>query len=191
MFLMDSLTAATAELVGADKLQSFEQVMDFYMPMVYRIAFSRLKNREESEDAVQDVFLRCFNANPEFESEEHRKAWLIRCTINRVNTIASSARIKHRANPLGLENTSEEGDYEEPVDHTAQSFERSERKTSVLNAVDKLPDKYRDVIYLFYFEDMSITQISRALGIKESTIKSQLSRARAMLKPLLEEEVEF
>lgn len=188
---MDCLTSANGEFVSADKLQSFEQVMDFYMPMVYRIAFSRLKNREESEDAVQDVFLRCFNANPEFESEEHRKAWLIRCTINRVNTIASSARIKHRAAPLGLENTSDESELNELCDQTAQSFERAERKNSVLDAVGKLPEKYRDVIHLFYFEDMSITQISRALNIKESTIKSQLSRARAMLKPLLEEEVEF
>lgn len=188
---MESLTTPNEEFVGADKLQSFEQVMDFYMPMVYRIAFSRLKNREEAEDAVQDVFLRCFNSNPDFESEEHRKAWLIRCTINRVNTIASSARMRHRANPLGLENTGEEDEREEPVDQTAETFERTERRSSVLSAVGRLPEKYRDVIYLFYFEDMSITQISKALCVKESTIKSQLSRARAMLKPMLKEEVEF
>lgn len=181
---------SAAEPKSAAMLQSFEQVMEFYMPMVYRIAFSRLKNREEAEDVTQDVFLRCFRADPAFDSEEHRKAWLIRCAVNRANSVASSARFRHRASAQGLENT-DDSDSEGAADLTSQSFEQAQRRSGVLDAVARLPEKYRVVIHLFYFEDMPIAQISRALGTKESTIKSQLSRARAMLKPLLGEEVEF
>ena len=56
-----------------------------------------------------------------------------------------------------------------------------------MSAVMKLPEKYRTVIHLFYFEDMSVAQISKATGIREATVKSQLSRARDMLKPMLKE----
>ena len=187
---MDRQTTISAAPVSGAMLQGFEQVMEFYMPMVYRIAFSRLKNREEAEDITQDVFLRYYKANPSFENEEHRKAWLIRCAVNRANTVAGSARFRHRASAQGLENT-DDSESENAADLTAQSFEQAQRRSGVLDAVARLPEKYRVVIHLFYFEDMPIAQISRALGAKESTIKSQLSRARAMLKPLLGEEVKF
>ena len=191
---MDCQTSmSAAEPASAAALQGFEQVMEFYMPMVYRIAFSRLKNREEAEDITQDVFLRLYRANPVFDGEEHRKAWLIRCAVNRANSVASSARFRHRASAEGaegLENT-DDSEGESTADLTSQSFEQAQRRSSVLDAVAKLPEKYRVVIHLFYFEDMPIAQISRALGTKDSTIKSQLSRARALLKPLLGEEVEF
>lgn len=191
VFLMDCQTSmSAAEPASAAALQGFEQVMEFYMPMVYRIAFSRLKNREEAEDITQDVFLRLYRANPVFDGEEHRKAWLIRCAVNRANSVASSARFRHRASAEGLENT-DDSEGESTADLTSQSFEQAQRRSSVLDAVARLPEKYRVVIHLFYFEDMPIAQISRALGTKESTIKSQLSRARALLKPLLGEEVEF
>ena len=182
---------SAAEPAGSTAMLSgFEQVMEFYMPMVYRIACSRLKNREEAEDVTQDVFLRCFKADPAFESEDHRKAWLIRRAINRTNSVATSARFRHRADAQGIDNT--DGDEGEPAsDLTSQSFEQAQRRRSVLDAVERLPEKYGVVIHLFYFEDMPISQISRVLGTKESTIKSQLSRARTMLKPLLGEEVEF
>ena len=66
-------------------------------------------------------------------------------------------------------------------------IENIERRNAVMSAVMKLPEKYRTVIHLFYFEDMSVTQISRATGIREATVKSQLSRARDMLEPMLKE----
>lgn len=166
---------------------SFEQVMEFYMPMVYRIAFSRLGNRSDAEDITQDVFLRYFKADITFDTEEHRKAWLIRCTVNCTKTLVTSAWFRHRASDEGLENMAESESETEFADTTADYTDEVERRTSVLNAVMQLPQKYRTVIHLFYFEDMSIAEISKALGDKESTIKSRLSRARDMLKPMLKE----
>lgn len=166
---------------------SFEEVMEFYMPMVYRIAFARLGNRDDAEDITQDVFLRYYKANVTFESEEHRKAWLIRCTVNCTKTLVMSAWFRHRAGSDGLENMAEDETETGFADLTAEYTEQVERKTVVMDAVMRLPEKYRTVIHLFYFEDMSVADISKALGDKESTIKSRLSRARDMLKPMLKE----
>ena len=158
--------------------EGFEQVMEFYMPMVYRIAFARVGNREDAEDITQNVFLRYYKANCGFDSEEHRKAWLIRCAVNSSNTFAGSAWFRHRASDEGMENMSAE---------TEDFTEGTDRKSAVMQAVMRLPDKYRLVIHLFYFEDMSVADISKMTKIRENTVRSQLSRAREMLKPMLKE----
>lgn len=171
---METLSLCTAE--------SFREVMEFYMPMVYRIAFSRLADKNDAEDVTQEVFLRYFRADTTYTDEEHRKAWLIRCTVNCALNTAGSAWNRHRASEDALENRALSG--EDTLD-CEETFERAERSTAVMNAVMKLPKKYRVVIHLFYYEDMSVSQISEALNIGESTIKSQLSRARKLLRPLL------
>ena len=163
--------------------ESFEQVMEFYMPMVYRIAFSRLGSAHDAEDITQDVFLKYFRADITFNDEEHRKAWLIRCAINCTKSLVTSAWFRHRASDEGLENMEEAGD----IPGSDGNIGKIEQKNAVMSAVLQLPEKYRTVIHLFYFEDMSIAQISKATGIRETTVKSQLSRARDMLKPLLKE----
>lgn len=167
--------------------ESFEEVMEQYMPMVYRIAFARLGDRSDAEDVTQEVFLRYFRTNLNYNDEEHRKAWLIRCAVNCAKNTASSAWNRHRASGEMLEN-SDDPENEPAYSDCEEQFEKSERRISVLNAVMKLPEKYRTVIHLFYFEDMSVAQISAAVGAGESTVKSQLSRARRLLKPLLSEE---
>ncbi len=172
---MDTMSLKTSE--------SFEQVMKFYMPMVYRIAFSRLGSSHEAEDITQDVFLKYFRADLSYNDEEHRKAWLIRCTINCTKTLVTSAWYRHRASDEGLENMEENGD----IPGSDGDIDKIEQKNAVMSAVKNLPEKYRTVIHLFYFEDMSVSQISKATGIREATVKSQLSRARDMLKPMLKE----
>lgn len=177
--LMDTIT------LKADS--GFDEVMEFYAPMVYRIAFARLGNRSDAEDISQDVFLRYFKAQPAFDTEEHRKAWLIRCTVNCTKNLAASAWFRHRASDAGLENMAEE-EYETGFsDTTADCTEQTLRRSAIMDAVMSLPEKYRTVIHLFYFEDMPINEICEALGQKENTIKSRLSRARDMLKTILKE----
>ncbi len=163
--------------------ESFEQVMEFYMPMVYRIAFSRLGSAHDAEDITQDVFLKYYHADMTYNDEEHRKAWLIRCAINCTKNLVTSAWYRHRASDEGLENMEENGD----IPGSDGDIDKIEQKNAVMGAVMQLPEKYRTVIHLFYFEDMSVAQISKATGIREATVKSQLSRARDMLKPMLKE----
>lgn len=172
---MDTMSLKTGE--------SFEQVMQFYMPMVYRIAFSRLGSQHDAEDITQEVFLKYYRADIAYNDEEHRKAWLIRCAINCTKNLVTSAWFRHRASDEGLENMEEHCD----IPGSDDDIGRIEQKNAVMSAVMKLPEKYRTAIHLFYFEDMSVAQISKATGIREATVKSQLSRARDMLKPMLKE----
>lgn len=141
-----------------------KEVLSTYSNMVYRLALSRTKNVSDAEDILQEVFLRLVNKRPEFTSEEHRKAWLIRVTVNCSNKLITSAWFR-RTIPLKEE----------------LKFETKE-KSDVYYSVLELPLKYRTVIHLFYYEELSISQICHILSVKESTIKSQLLRARHLLK---------
>ena len=160
--------------------ESFNEVMRHYLPMVYRIAFTRLGNAAEAEDAAQDVFVRYFKADKTFESEEHRRAFLIRCAVNRANSYAKSSHSQHIAHTDALENLPD--DALKTDDTTADFALKAELHREVLSAVMRLAPDYRTAIYLFYFEDMSISQIAEATRSRENTVKSRLSRAREKLK---------
>ena len=167
--------------------ESFEEVMRHYTPMIYRIAFTRLNNAADAEDVSQNVFLRYFRADITFESEEHRKAWLLRCAVNCANSFASSAWNRHKSDAEDMEQLPYEGSVE-------SAAEQNETREGVLAAVMRLKPKYRTVIFLFYFEDLSTAQIAEITDTRESTVRSQLSRARETLKKYLKsfrEEGEF
>ncbi len=138
-----------------------------YFDMVYRLALNQMKDKHMAEDVTQDVFVKYINSDKDFESEEHVKAWLIRVTVNMCKNVFNSAWYKKSA-PL-------EEDIPEEEKEISDLYEE----------VLKLPKKYKAVIHLFYYEDMPIADIAACLGEKESTIKSQLHRAREILKKTL------
>lgn len=146
---------------------SSDEIIKKYIDMVYRLALSRTKNKTHADDVVQEVFLRYISSKRVFKSDEHIKAWLIRVTINCSNNIFASSWFKKTV-PI-----SEEIAFDAP------------EKSEVYYAVLELPQKYRTVIHLFYYEDMSVAQIAECTGAKISTVKSQLHRGRKMLKEKL------
>ena len=158
------------EYTNTDKY--LEKMIEKYSNMIYRLALVRTKTKENSEDVYQEVFLRLARKMPNFESEEHEKAWLIRVTINCSKNLLNSKFLK---------NTTELK--EEIV------FETKERH-DIYYAVQQLPLKYRTVIHLHYYENYKINEISRILGIKENTVKSHLARAKDKLKNAMEGGIE-
>ena len=147
-----------------------ENVVAMYSDMVYRLAVSQVKNRNDADDVFQEVFFRYIRTKQSFVSEEHRKAWLIRVTLNCCKNIFNSVWTKRTV----------------PLQDTF-SFEMEE-EGGLFRELQKLPMKYRAVLHLFYFEDMSIDEICTVLGKKQSAVKMRLSRARKMLKELLTED---
>lgn len=143
------------------------EIVEKYFDMIYKLALSQTKNREHAEDVVQEVFLKYLKCEKDFESDEHIKAWLIRVAINCSRNVFSNSWTKKTV-PLS----------EEIVFNT-------EEKSDVYYAALELPPKYKAVIHLFYYEDLSVAQIAKYLGLKESTVKSQLSRGREMLREKL------
>lgn len=147
-----------------------EKVIRYYSDMVYRLAFARTGTKHDTDDIFQEVFLRYVKKNPVFVDEEHRKAWFIRVTINCSNSFWSS---------LWNKKTQELND--EILFETKESI-------NLYSELQQLPPKYREVIHLFYYENMSLEEISIALNRKNSTVRTQLTRARAMLKSFMKEE---
>ena len=154
---------------------SWDEILSLYQDMVYRLALSMTKNAADAEDVFQEVFLRLVRKNPNFESEEHRKAWLIRTTINCCNSLWTSAW-KRRIVSL-----------DECEAMTAETETETEEH-GLLEQVNALPAKYRAVIHLFYYEDYSVREIGEILKISESNVKVRLSRGRMLLRETLKEE---
>lgn len=146
-----------------------EAVVEMYGDMVYKIALSQMKKKEDAEDVFQEVFLNYMNCKKKFLSQEHEKAYIIRMTVNGCKKHFTSAWFRHRADLSEIEETA-------CMDHTERELYES---------VLELPPKYRLVIHLFYYEELSIAQISQVLHVKENTIKSQLMRGRSLLKEAL------
>lgn len=146
-----------------------ESAVEQYGTMVYRLAYAQLRSRHDADDVFQEVFLRYHRAAPPFESEEYRKAWLLRVTANCANSLAASPWRK-RSVPL------------EDV------YAYSDQEESGLDAaLAQLPSKYRSVIHLYYYEGYSTEEIARILGRRASTVRAQLTRARQTLARLLKE----
>lgn len=161
-----------------------QEKIDQYEAMLYRIAYLQLKNRYDAQDVVQEVFYQYIKYNKEFESDEHEKAWLIRVTLNGCRKLWRSAWFRRTEGMPKQQDMPAESLLEQEV------VER-EQKRELLEEVWKLPAKYREVIHLFYFEQLSVKEISSVTGRKESTVTSQLTRGRDILKKKLKEEYRY
>ncbi len=149
-------------------LADIERAINQYSDMVYRIALTRTGTRENAEDIYQDVFLKYSEKSPNFDDFEHEKAWLIRVTINMTKNFNTSSWNKRVVN----------------LDENLK-FETPEQ-TGVFEVVCNLPQNYKTVIYLMYYEGYKINEISKIMKIKEGTIKTWAFRARQILKEKLE-----
>lgn len=160
-----------------------DDVIEKYADMVYRLAFSQTRSKSDADDVFQEVFLRYVKKPGNFESEEHRKAWLIRVTINCCKKLLASQWFKRVVSLKGIRDAGIID--QEPHEITFETHE----EIDLHHALKKLPPKYRAVIHLFYYEAMSIAEISYTLGLKPSTVRAQLTGARSMLREFLKGEV--
>lgn len=147
------------------------RAIEKYADTVRRICMVHLKNEADTEDIFQTVFLKYVLRSAPFESEEHEKAWFIRVTINACKDLLKSF-FRSRAVPL------------EDWDGTAPGPGTEQRE--VLDAVLALPPKYKDVVYLHYYEGYSAVEIGRILKKNVNSVYTLMNRARHMLKKTLE-----
>lgn len=150
--------------------EDLNRVMAAYADMVRRICFVHLKNRHDTEDVFQNVYMKYLLHEGSFESAEHEKAWFARVTIN---ACTDWLRYFSRRKWVPLEVVDEE---RASLDDTS---------TEILETVLKLPEKYRNVIYLYYYEEYSAVEIAGILGKKENTVYTWLSRAKDILRDRL------
>jgi RNA polymerase sigma-70 factor (ECF subfamily) len=154
--------------------QHLREVMDRHGNRILRLAYSYVHNMQDAEEILQDTLIKLLDSAPDFESDEHEKAWLIRVAAN-----LSKNRIEYNK----LRDTDELND--ELV------AEQREDLSFVWEAVKELPDNYREVIHLFYEEGYQTDEIADILGETVANIRTRLKRARVKLKEILKEEYDF
>lgn len=150
-----------------------EALIETYKDNLFAIAYHICGSPEDADDVVQEVFIRYHTTDKQFCDERHIRAWLIRVTINRAKNMVASF---WRKRSVPLEDYMETLRFETPED--GELFEQ----------VMRLPEKYRMVIHLFYYEDYSVREIAEILGLSEGNVKTRLTRARKLLKKALKEE---
>lgn len=146
------------------------RAVEKYADTVRRICIVHLKNHADTEDIFQTVFLKYVLSSVSFENEEHEKAWFIRVTVNACKDLLKSF---FRSRTVSLDEIIE------------KPSEMPQDNREVLEAVLELPEKYRDVVYLYYYEEYTAPEIGRILRKKENTVYTLLKRARKILKDKL------
>ena len=141
------------------------EAVEKYGDMLYRICLVMLKNTADSEDAVQETFIKLVQKSPSFDSVEHEKAWLITVATNKCRDMLRY-RQRHKTESEEL----------------LQGYFIEQHDSGILEALSELDEKYRIILVLFYVEDYRIDQISQITGISVSAVKMRLSRGRKLLK---------
>ncbi len=156
--------------------EEFREKLSRHKDMVYRIAYTYLKNRTDAEDISQETFLKLYLREEPFRDAESEKAWLIRVTLNSCCNLKKSFWQSRR---------------DEMPERLTSAENFTVEESRLYHAVFSLPEKYRVVIHLYYYEEYSVKEISEITGQNPSTIQTQLDRGRKRLKKILEKQGGF
>lgn len=146
--------------------RGIEDVYDDYADMLFRISYSILLSKEDAEDAVHDVFAKFLAAPPDFLEKEHEKAWFIKLAVNRCRDILRKNKVRSYV----------------PLDEIAEIPAEDKGSSEVFEAVLRLPEKFKTVILLHYFEGFGVSETAKLAGISDSAAKMRLLRGRELLK---------
>ena len=153
-------------------VKTAEEIVNTYENLLYRAALTITQNREDALDMVQETFIKWITSRPEFQSDEHEKAWLLRVVMNLSRNLVSSAAHRLSCELLDI--------------YPAETREEER----IMEEVLQLPGDYREIIYLYYYEGYNTEEIAGILDMNISTVRTKLSRGRGKLKKLLEEQGE-
>lgn len=151
--------------------RDLDRVMERYGNNLFRLCLVILKNGSDAEDAVQETFLKYYQSAPDFESAEHEKAWLLTVATNKARDMC---RFRLRHPQVDLEDWREYGVQKED--------------SYILEALTRLPEKYRTALTLYYVEEMKIREIANTLHMNESALKMRLQKGRKLLEELYRKE---
>lgn len=152
--------------------QRFREAVELYGDMVFRLAYSYLKNRADAEDVMQEALLKLYTETKTFESPDHERNWLIRVAVNECRKLLRSP---WRRRIGSLDEAAEAPVFDRPA------------QSELFRQVMALPPKYRAAVYLYYYEGYSVKETAALLGAKASTVQTWLMRARGQLQTKLKE----
>jgi RNA polymerase sigma-70 factor (ECF subfamily) len=149
--------------------QNIGEIYDKYAKMIYRLSFSYVKNKHDAEDIISDVFVKLIKSKPDLQNEEHEKAWILRTAVNLCKDRLKRKSRKHASID----------EYE-----NLQAPDAADADQTLISVME-LPDKYKSVIYLYYYEGYSCEEIAGILKKPHSSVRVHLHKARKLLKEVL------
>ena len=152
--------------------REFTEAAERFLDMVYRIALNWFKNPADAEDAAQNVMLRLWRTDTDFESPDHLRHWLARVAVNECKRLS--------LHPWGSRTV--------PLEGVGEPAFADEERRELYEAVMALAGKYRVPMYLYYYEGYAVNEVGEILGLKPSTVQTRLARGREKLKQMLTEE---
>jgi len=183
---------------GTGTNDNVQSVINAYSDTVYRLAYAMMKNRSDADDIYQEVFLRYIRRKPVFHSPEHARAWMLRVTANCCRNHWKSPWADGRMEPLerqdgngGVYSVLEGQNVADMPDGNmsgldpARQVQERWRREQLRRLIGELPEGYRLVVHLYYYEELSTEEIARLLRRRPSTIRTQLVRAREQLRIIL------
>ena len=162
-----------------------ERLIEDYGQDVLKIAYLYVKDQQLAEDIFQEVFYKVMKNYHKFEHLSSEKTWLIRITINTCKDLLRTSWLR-RVTTFGTLEEQNQTQYEQPFDMT-----QSESNNELYEMIMKLPQRYKEVILLFYYEDFSYDKMAKILNIPKGTVQSRLARGREKLKKMMEERGEI
>lgn len=162
-----------------EEIVDIERMIHDYGESLLRMCTIYLKDRQLAEDAVQETFIKVYQKYHTFNHTSEEKTWIMSIAINTCKNYMRTSWFKRVKTGLDLETTS--------IDKVDACFERREHQKQLLKEVEQLSYKYKEVILLYYYQEMSTKEIAQVLGIKEGTVRVRLQRARQELSVQLKE----
>ena len=155
------------------------QLMEDYAADLKRIAFLYVNDLSECEDIIQEVFISCYQKLPSFRHESSYKTWLTRITINKCKDYKKRWSVKKLIYTATIT-----PDFTAPS--SEEQFLKEQSSRNMIKQIADLPTKYKEVLILYYYQQMSMSEISEVLNVKVNTIKSRLLRGKKILQTKIE-----
>ncbi|WP_179018364.1 RNA polymerase sigma factor [Winogradskyella forsetii] len=166
--------------------KAYAQLVDLYKDLVYTLALRMLKHREEAEEVAQDTFVKVFKSLDKFKGDSKFSTWIYKVTYN--TCLDRIKKNKKFLNDVAIDEfTFNKLDV---IDNALENMIMNEKKALIRNCVAKLPEETSALLTLFYFEDLSLEEISKITNIEANTVKVKLFRARKKLAVILEQNLQ-
>ena len=165
---------------------AFAYLVDNYKDMIYSLAYKMTKNREEAEEISQDTFIKAYKNLDKFKGDSKFSTWLYRIGYH----AALDSIKKNKSHNNSFEINDITFNQIKSVDNILEGIERKERAKIMNHCLEKLPDEERSIIWMFYYDELSLKEIIEVTDLSEANLKVKLHRARKKLLAIVEENVE-
>ena len=181
----DQETLIINKIIGGDT-QAFAVLVNRYKDLVFTLAIRMLKNREEAEEVSQDTFIKVYKALPKFKGDSKLSTWVYKVAYN--TCLDSIKKNNRRQSEVTLDSFTE--NQIKTLDNALSALEEKEQQQTIQDCLQQLSRKDSFLVTLFYFEELSLEEISQIVNMEPNTVKVNIHRARKRLASILKQRME-